>query len=107
LLTQLLRESLAKTFRHQFRLVAQRKPQRAKPIRRRPPPLARWSPYRSLPAKVRSLAAIKHAQRTRDHHQHPEPQRPRHRGDGSKEEFYLYCKRTGQLALFFQIYPGG
>lgn len=35
------------------------------------------------------------------------PQRPGDSGPMSKAEFYLYCKRTGQLALFFAMYPGG
>jgi len=35
------------------------------------------------------------------------PQRPGDSGPMSKAEFYAYCKRTGQLALFFAMYPGG
>jgi hypothetical protein len=34
------------------------------------------------------------------------PQRPG-TGPMTKAEFYAYCKRTGQLALFFAMYPGG
>ena len=37
----------------------------------------------------------------------PQPQRPGDSGPMSKGEFYAYCKRTGQLPLFFLQFPGG
>ena len=36
-----------------------------------------------------------------------QPQRPDDPGTMSKAEFYAYCKRTGQLSLFFTRFPAG
>jgi len=36
-----------------------------------------------------------------------QPQRPDDPGTMSKAEFYAYCKRTGQLSLFFARFPAG
>ena len=36
-----------------------------------------------------------------------QPARPGEAGPMNKAEFYAYCKRTGQLQLFFACYPGG
>ena len=56
--------------------------------------------------KPRRFAVLHH--HSHDHQpQHPPPQRPGHRDALDKNEFFLYCKRTGQLYLFFQLYPGG
>ena len=100
---------MAKTFRYQFGLIAIRSRQLQTP-RRRPPAVLgkRWTRTTVKPKPPLGLAAVKHAQhRHRHQQQNPEPQRPGRRGMSDKNEFYLYCQRTGQLYLFFALYPGG
>jgi hypothetical protein len=106
--TAFRREGLEKTFRHQFRLIADPAFRSTPAARHSPPPAFPFARTRiTAPPPPLRRAAVKHAQHG-DRGHHVKPQRPRHRGDSSsKHEFYLYCKRTGQLWLYYQIYPRG
>jgi hypothetical protein len=105
--TAFRREGLEKTLRHQFRLIADPAFRSTPAARHSPPPAFLFARTRiTAPPPPRRRAAVKHAQHG-DRSHHVKPQRPRRSANREKEEFYLYCKRTGQLALFFQIYPRG
>lgn len=98
------RWNLCRTFVHQFAVIARRA---TAPIIKRRAGQGRgeaWTPWRVAPPRQPGLAAIKHAQ------QRPERIAAmrgafRRAGAMTRGELYEYFKRTGQLAVFYRLYP--
>ena len=107
LLTELRRWKLVRTLRHQFAFIARRVTPAPLPGGRsagRTGSSGRWQSHVPAPEHKPGLAAVTWVPRQDE--TRAEPRRDfRQAGVMSLGELYRHFKRTGQLAVFFAMYP--